>query len=359
MKKLLNIFILILCISLAGCDGDESNGVSLLKVIQSDATFQAAGGEGSIRIEATGEVTAVSNADWCTIKGTTNEMISFKVDVNYDYPGRSTQIIIKNETGIQKVTIIQQGAIIIYDENDLQQAVGNEKNSLTLALSASLPFEVNIPEAAKNWLSYEIADNGIQFNFEENTTNAPRGTDVEITNGQRTAIFSLMQYDADDLVGSWVASFNRYWQNSNTNGKGPASIVKNTDGTYLITLPVSSYFPLTFRATYEDNGFKIAAQQFIGETEMINDNDGSAVTLYLYLGLASEGYMYWFSTQSASLAPSMVNGEIALTIHDNGSAPGDTISDLLMGFFLKKGDISQSSFVSSLTMDIYNLKLYK
>ena len=69
--------------------------------------------------------------------------------------------------------------------------------------------------------------------------------------------------------------------------------------------------------------------------------------------------MYWFSTQSASLAPSMVNGEIALTIHDNGSAPGDTISDLLMGFFLKKGDISQSSFVSSLTMDIYNLKLYK
>ena len=155
MKKLLNIFILTLCMLIAGCDNDDSS-VSVLKVIQSDVTFKAAGGTGSIRIEATGDVTAVADADWCTIKETSHEMVTFDVKENYDFPGRSAQIIIRNEANTQRVTVTQQGAIIIYNENDLQQATGNEKSSLIIALKGSFPFKVNIPEDAKEWLSYEL-----------------------------------------------------------------------------------------------------------------------------------------------------------------------------------------------------------
>ena len=103
MKKLLNIFILTLCMLIAGCDNDDSS-VSVLKVIQSDVTFKAAGGTGSIRIEATGDVTAVADADWCTIKETSHEMVTFDVKENYDFPGRSAQIIIRNEAESNRYT---------------------------------------------------------------------------------------------------------------------------------------------------------------------------------------------------------------------------------------------------------------
>lgn len=359
MKKLLTIFILTLCVLITGCDNDGSSESLLLKVIQSDVTFEAAGGEGFIQIESTGDVTAISNAGWCTIKESTNHKITFKVDENYDYPGRSTQIIIRNESGAQKVTVTQQGAIIIYDEKDLERAVGNEKTSMTLALNASFPFKIGIPEHAKSWLSYEAVDGGIRFNFEANNTNAPRGAEVQIMNGQRNATFRMLQYNANDLLGGWVASFNRYWQGNSISGKGPVTIIEEKEGSYIITLPTSSLFPMTLRASYEDNGFKIASQQYQGETIVSNEETGTETPLYIYAGLASYNYTYWFPEQSVSLAPSMVDGEIVLTLHDNGSASQDTITDLLLGFFLEKDKIAQNTFVSSLTMDIYNLKIYR
>ena len=359
MKKLLNIFILTLCMLIAGCDNDDSS-VSVLKVIQSDVTFKAAGGTGSIRIEATGDVTAVADADWCTIKETSHEMVTFDVKENYDFPGRSAQIIIRNEANTQRVTVTQQGAIIIYNENDLQQATGNEKSSLIIALKGSFPFKINIPEDAKEWLSYELVDEGIQFNFEKNTTNTVRGTSVEITNGVRTAVYVLMQYDAENLLGSWVASFNRIWQKDSATGKGPASIKESEEnGTYVISLPNSSLFPMTLEATYTDHGFKIASGQYQGETKVENEDGTMTTTLYIYSGIASGYYSYWFPEQSVNLAPTMINGEIVLTLQDNGSAEGDTIADLLLGFFLEKDNISQNTFVPSLTMDIYNLRLFR
>lgn len=359
MKKLLNILIFSMCVLATGCnDGDES--ASILKVIQSDTTFKAAGGEGFIKIESTGTVTASSDADWCLIKEVTNEIVTIDVKKNFDYPGRYAQIVISNEESIQKVAVTQEGAIIIYNESDLEQATGNEESSLIIKMSGSFPFEVSIPEKAKEWLSYQLVDEGIRFNFEENNTNEARGTQVQITNGTRTATYVLMQYDAENIIGSWVASFIRNWRGESASGIGPATIKPaEEDGTYLISLPNSSIFPMTLKATYENHGFKIAAAQYQGETELEDEEEGTKVALYLYSGLASTYYSYWSVTQSVNLAPSMANGEIVLTLHDNGSVAGAVVGDLLLGFFLEKDNLTQSSFIPSLTMDIYNLKLYK
>ncbi len=359
MKKLLNILILSLCVWLTGCNDDDTD-ISLLKVVQSDATFKAAGGEGFIKIEATGSITASSDADWCIIKDVTNEIVTFDVKENYDYPGRYAQIVIRNEESNQKVAVTQEGAIIIYDENDLEQATGNEESSLIIALTGSFPFKVTIPEAARNWLSYELVEEGIRFDFKKNTTNAARGTLVQITNGTRTASYVLMQYDAENLLGSWVATFIRNWQGNSESGRGPATIkTGEKDGTYLISFPNSSIFPMTLTATYENHGFKIAAGQYQSETEVENETDGTKTTLYIYSGLASTYYSYWSTSQSVNLAPSMSNGEIVLTLHDNGSVAGVTIADLLLGFFIEKDNLTPGTFVSSFTMDMYNIKLFR
>lgn len=357
MKKLLNILIFSMCVLATGCNDDDEI-TSILKVIQSETTFKAAGGEGYIKIEATGTVTASSDADWCLIKEVNNEIVTIDVKENFDYPGRYAQIVISNGESNQKVAVSQEGAIIIFNEADLEQATGNEESSLVITMSGSFPFEVSIPENAKEWLSYQLVDEGICFNFKENRTNEARGTQVQVTNGARTATFVLMQYDAENIIGNWVASFTRNWREENTSAKGPAIIKRaDEDGTYLISLPNSSMFPMTLKATYENHGFKIAAAQYQGETE-IEDGENKA-TLYLYSGLASTYYSYWSTDQSVNLAPSMVNGEIVLTLHDNGSVPGAVVADLLLGFFLEKDNLTPNTFLSSLTMDIYNLKLYR
>ncbi|WP_195654394.1 BACON domain-containing protein [Bacteroides sp. 1001136B_160425_E2] len=359
MKKLLNILILSLCVWTTGCNDDDTD-ISILKIIQSNTTFKAAGGEGFIKIEASGAVTANSDADWCVITDMTNEIVTFDVKENYDYPGRYAQIIIRNGEKDQKVAVTQEGAIIIYDENDLEQATGNEESSLVIALTGSFPFEITIPKTAKDWLSYELVDEGVRFNFKKNTTNAARGTQVQITNGTRTANYVLMQYDAENLLGNWVATFNRNWQGSSNSGRGPATIkTGEKDGTYLISLPNSSMFPMTLTATYENHGFRIAASQYQGETEVENETNGTKKTLYMYAGLASIYYSYWSASQSVDLAPSIVNGDIMLTLHDNGSVKGAVIADLLLGFFIEKDNLTPNNFVSSFTMDIYNLKLFR
>lgn len=359
MKKFLNILLLSLCVWLTGCNDDDTD-ISVLKIIQSNTSFKAIGGEGSIQIESTGTITANSDADWCIIKEATNKCITFDVKENYDYPSRYAQIVIRNEESSQKVAVTQEGAVIIYDENDLEQATGNKKSSLTIALKGSFPFQVSIPETAKSWLSYEVVDAGIRFNFAENTTKSIRGAQVGITNGTRTAIYVLLQYDAENLLGNWVATFNRTWQNSPDQGRGPATVkVGEEEGTYLISLPTSTMFPMNLKARYENHEFKIAAQQYQGETEVENEDGTSKTTLYIYTGVASSYYSYWNASQSISLVPSMVNGEIVLTLHDNGSVAGDIITDLLLGFVTEKDNISQNTFVSAFLMDIYNLKLFR
>lgn len=93
---------------------------------------------------------------------------------------------------------------------------------------------------------------------------------------------------------------------------------------------------MTLEATYTDHGFKIASGQYQGETKVENEDGTMTTTLYIYSGIASGYYSYWFPEQSVNLAPTMINGEIVLTLQDNGSAEGDTIADLLLGFFLEK-----------------------
>lgn len=96
MKKVINIFLFVLCFTVISCHDDDTISPSLT-IIQTDLNLKAIGGEASIQIQATGEVKATSDVEWCQVTEVNyRNQIKLSVQENRDYPGRSAQIIITN-----------------------------------------------------------------------------------------------------------------------------------------------------------------------------------------------------------------------------------------------------------------------
>ena len=69
MKKINILWMLIGCLFLVtSCsDDDDSSAVASLQVIKSDVSFTAIATTGTIEVQSTSAITAVSNQDWCTV----------------------------------------------------------------------------------------------------------------------------------------------------------------------------------------------------------------------------------------------------------------------------------------------------
>ena len=104
MRKLFNIFLFVLCtIAIAGCNDTESSE-SRLEIKAVNTNFQATGGKGYIQLQATGNITADVNADWCVLKEVNPNEVVFEVKENTGYSGRNALLTISN--GVEKLSLI-------------------------------------------------------------------------------------------------------------------------------------------------------------------------------------------------------------------------------------------------------------
>lgn len=78
MKKVINIFLFVLCFTVISCHDDDTISPSLT-IIQTDLNLKAIGGEASIQIQATGEVKATSDVEWCQVTEVTTETVKLSV----------------------------------------------------------------------------------------------------------------------------------------------------------------------------------------------------------------------------------------------------------------------------------------
>ena len=100
MRKLFNIFLFVLCsVAIAGCNDTESSE-SRLEIKAVNTNFQATGGKGYIQLQATGNITADVNADWCVLKEVNPNEVVFEVKENTGYSGRNALLTISN--GVEK-----------------------------------------------------------------------------------------------------------------------------------------------------------------------------------------------------------------------------------------------------------------
>ena len=89
-------FLFVLCtIAIAGCNDTESSE-SRLEIKAVNTNFQATGGKGYIQLQATGNITADVNADWCVLKEVNPNEVVFEVKENTGYSGRNALLTISN-----------------------------------------------------------------------------------------------------------------------------------------------------------------------------------------------------------------------------------------------------------------------
>lgn len=321
MKKILNIcLVILLTVVVVGCSNDDTPSSELV-IVKVDLTLKAAGGSGSVQYTSTvGEVSAKSSAEWCKIIDVTNNQVNISLDVNTGYEGRTALLTLTNGFSTQQLTVIQEGAVWVYDKNDTEFRVGDGIGEIPVTMSSSLPIEVNIPESVSDWLSFKLTDAGFKFIVEKNETGEVRGAQVTVKTGVRETVYSVLQYEAADLLGEWggVAQMLGLGLNGVYQFSPNPSISEKSGGGYTLSLPMTKIAGVTISLamTYSQGAFLITTPQV------------QSIKLSGYQGImvGADDKSYYFSKSTFVVAPVILDdGEIVLTC----------LSDayLMLGFF--------------------------
>lgn len=308
MKKVFNIVIIIFCLFfVAGCSDEDSSSVKLA-IVNVDLDMKASGGIGTVEFISTGTVTATVNADWCKVSDITDNKVTVSVETNTGYPSRSAQLVLTDGISTQQATILQEGAVWIYDKADTEVRVGDEAGEFPVIMSSSLLIEVDIPETALDWLSYKLTDKGFNFIVKKNETGEVRGTFVTVKTGERNAIYTVLQYDAVDLLGEWGgAAYMMGMGLDGVYGFSPnPSITANEDSGYTLTLPMVNIFggSLTLNMIYNQGIFLVPIPQ------LQNFKMGG----FFASIVGADQQSYYFSPKTLAIAPVLLeDGSMALT----------------------------------------------
>lgn len=281
MRKLFNIFVFALgIITSTGCNDTEDAG-ALFNVVTSHTNFQAPGGKGYVQLQTTGNITAGISADWCVLKEVNSGRVEFEVKENVGYSGRNALLTISNGLEDKTFTINQSGAVFAYEKNEWMLRTSNEAASLPVKLYGSFDCVVDIPQEARSWLSYQQdADGrGGRFIVKENTSGKMRGVNVDVISGDRTTSYQVIQYDIDEMIGTWQGQFTDLQSNY---ALPDVLIEKLADGTYTLSNLLTE-LPYKLKAKAADNCLTFAAGQHLG----LFDED-----LYLSFQLIDSNYYY-------------------------------------------------------------------
>lgn len=94
--------------------------------------MDATGGKGYVEISSSKTISArLTDTDWCSIEEITDNRITLNTQPNYGYSGRSSQLIITDGVKEEKLTVMQSGAVFVFEDNKWIQRVTNERNHLT------------------------------------------------------------------------------------------------------------------------------------------------------------------------------------------------------------------------------------
>ena len=111
MNKLFMIVLSVCCLLMAACGTDNDETPQGLRIVDTDVDLAAGGGTVEVALQAAGELTAVSGADWCRVIEVTNEKITLLARANYEYVSRATQVTVSDGSNEQKIVVTQAGNI--------------------------------------------------------------------------------------------------------------------------------------------------------------------------------------------------------------------------------------------------------
>mgnify|MGYP002524681279 CR=1 FL=1 len=175
---------------------EGSNGYSsAISLTKSDVFFSAAGGKGSIEVNAPASISAYTTAPWCHL-GVEGMRVNVAVDEAATRNGRSAIIVLKCQNDSVKVTCIQKGFT-------LTSEVPERISSKNAGGSFKYLFRSNvIPQlsTSADWVSASLRNDSLLVTIQGNPDERPRTGWVAYSVGSEKDTIRFSQLDADKLI---------------------------------------------------------------------------------------------------------------------------------------------------------------
>ena len=354
MNKFFILLLSACCLLTTACDKENDEPVQGFRIMKADVDLVAGGGTVEVALQATGELTAVSGADWCRVIEVTNEKITLLVRANYEYTSRATQVTVSDGNSEQKIVVTQEGNIFAPDSDQQVIRLGNAPSQTIVRVNSSFDFKVSVQQGI-DWLEVPAAskEDGFLLVLKENKTGNPRACQLLVsTNEGRKFLYYVYQYEVTDLLGAWGNSrIYVKWDTKDIEDAYPLSateISKNVDGegyTIKISLantPAAQYLKdpakatVSLQATYKNGSFVVpigAAQKDFTVVEEVADeaaegasdgtsDDGAGVVLQTLYGFSVAASSNIYSKGNFGFAPVLYqDGSVGISFQDVAGAP--------------------------------------
>lgn len=262
--------------------------------MDTDVDLVAGGGTVEVVLQAAGELTAVSGADWCRVIEVTNEKITLLARANYEYVSRATQVTVSDGSNEQKIVVTQAGNIFAPDTDQQVLRLGNAPSQTVVRVNSSFDFKVSIQKGV-DWVEVPTAskEEGFLLVLKENKTGNPRACQLMVsTNEGRKFFYYVYQYEASDLLGAWRDSqiyvkwdtkkIDKAYRLSATEVTKDAEGDGYTINMSLVGTPVAPYLKdpskatISLQATYEDGAFVVPIGAAQKDFVLTQEVDGTA-----------------------------------------------------------------------------------
>ena len=354
MNKLFMIVVSVCCLLMTACGTENDETPQGFRIVDTDVDLVAGGGTVEVALQATGELTAVSGADWCRVIEVTNEKITLLVRANYEYTSRATQVTVSDGNSEQKIVVTQEGNIFAPDSDQQVIRLGNAPSQTIVRVNSSFDFKVSVQRGI-DWLEVPAAskEDGFLLVLKENKTGNPRACQLLVsTNEGRKFFYYVYQYEVTDLLGAWGNSrIYVKWDTKDIEDAYPLSateISKNVDGEgYTIKMslantPAAQYLKdpakatVSLQATYKNGSFVVpigAAQKDFTVVEEVADeaaegasdgtsDDGAGVVLQTLYGFSVAASSNIYSKGNFGFAPVLYqDGSVGISFQDVAGAP--------------------------------------
>lgn len=345
MNKLFMIVLSVCCLLMAACGTDNDETPQGLRIVDTDVDLAAGGGTVEVALQAVGELTAVSGADWCRVIEVTNEKITLLARANYEYVSRATQVTVSDGSNEQKIVVTQAGNIFAPDTDQQVLRLGNAPSQTVVRVNSSFDFKVSIQKGV-DWVEVPTAskEEGFLLVLKENKTGNPRACQlmVSTSEGARKFFYYVYQYEASDLLGAWGNSqIYVKWDTkkiAKAYSLSATEVTKDAEGdgyTLKMSLagtPVAQYLKdpskatISLQATYEDGAFVVpigAAQKDFVLTQEVDETANSAMNRTTDNTALEEEVvlqtLYGFSVAASSNIYSKGNFGFAPLLYQDGS----------------------------------------
>ena len=354
MNKFFILLLSACCLLTTACDKENDETAQGFRVMKADVDLVAGGGTVEVALQATGELTAVSGADWCRVIEVTNEKITLLARANYEYTSRATQVTVSDGNSEQKIVVTQEGNIFAPDSDQQVIRFGNAPSQTIVRVNSSFDFKVSVQRGI-DWLEVPAAskEDGFLLVLKENKTGNPRACQLLVsTNEGRKFFYYVYQYEVTDLLGAWGNSrIYVKWDTKDIEDAYPLSateISKNVDGEgYTIKMslantPAAQYLKdpakatVSLQATYKNGSFVVpigAAQKDFTVVEEVADeaaegasdgtsDDGAGVVLQTLYGFSVAASSNIYSKGNFGFAPVLYqDGSVGISFQDVAGAP--------------------------------------